>query len=230
MAESTTNKSPITIAIVDNDLITLKTLQSLINQTTNIHVTWISQSGRSALTQCLEDDNSPDVLLLDMGLSDIPGTQVCRRIRRNSSEPKILAITSYPIELYAADIADSGAQGIIEKNDYLNLYYAIRQIKENNIISPVSFRNYFETSKTAHQRLEMTPKDGFESLTYTEIQVLNMLSGGIDPKNIAKQLSITPTTVRTHMMHIRFKLKSFTTAQALVKWTREYNGGLVCMK
>lgn len=81
-------------------------------------VVWAVGSGAQALHHCVyESDNAaPDVLLLDMPLTDILGPDVCRRIRETQDATAILGITSYSLDHYRQMAIDSGAQGLIAKS------------------------------------------------------------------------------------------------------------------
>lgn len=217
----------IRIAIVDNDLVTMHALSALLRRAGQFDIIWTAQTGRDALTLCLEDDRNPDVLLLDMGLSDMPGSLVCRRLRRNAAVPSILAITSYPLERYAAEAATSGAQGIIAKQEYHAIASAIRTLAGGGTIpSPIDLDPacLCQPADQAHGRLERERLTGIETLSYSEMQVLTMLAQGLTYQQIATKLNIAPVTVRTHASHARTKIGARTTGEALVRWTQHKSG------
>lgn len=103
------------IAIADNDPITFRALESLLGR--DFTVLWTELSGRTAVIRCVEDRQIPDVLLLDMALSDAPGPRVCRCLRANLDTMPILATTSYLLEAFAERAAENRAQGIEGKAD-----------------------------------------------------------------------------------------------------------------
>lgn len=125
---------PFSIAIVDNDAIALYALRTLIEKTPTMRIIWTATTGREALTRCLEDNAAPDVLLIDMALSDMPGTVLCRRLRASTPFPKVLAITSYPLDIYETEAAEAGAQGIIAKDDFKMLAQAIAIIHGGGVL------------------------------------------------------------------------------------------------
>lgn len=206
------------IAIVDNDAIALYALRKLIENMDAMHIIWTAGTGREAMTRCLEDDAAPDVLLVDMALSDMPGTLLCRRLRANGASPKILAFTSYPLDIYAADAAEAGAQGIISKDDFTMLAKALAMIRNGGMLPTASVT--FETAEASFDRIRSTPPDPLSTLTFNEMRALELASQGLSSKEIAKQMGVMPVTVRTYTMHARTKLGATTLGEALVKWQR----------
>ena len=88
--------SPIRIGIVDNDELTLAALSTYLEHRFGSgSVAWRCVLGGKAVRLCRDEKTRPDVLLLDMSLSDMDGVAVCRAIRGEGSMP-ILAITSFP--------------------------------------------------------------------------------------------------------------------------------------
>lgn len=164
---------PFSIAIVDNDAIALYALRTLIEKTPTMRIIWTATTGREALTRCLEDNAAPDVLLIDMALSDMPGTVLCRRLRASTPFPKVLAITSYPLDIYETEAAEAGAQGIIAKDDFKMLAQAIAIIHGGGVLPA---NTPFETAENAYDRIRSTPADPLTTLTFNEMKALNLAS------------------------------------------------------
>lgn len=164
---------PFSIAIVDNDVIALYALRTLIEKTPTMRIIWTATTGREALTRCLEDDAAPDVLLIDMALSDMPGTVLCRRLRASTPFPKVLAITSYPLDIYETEAAEAGAQGIIAKDDFKMLAQAIAIVHDGDVLPA---NTPFETAENAYDRIRSTPADPLTTLTFNEMKALNLAS------------------------------------------------------
>ena len=182
-----------------------------------MRIIWTATTGREALIRCLEDDAAPDVLLIDMALSDMPGTVLCRRLRASTPFPKVLAITSYPLDIYETEAAEAGAQGIIAKDDFKMLAQAIAIVHDGDVLPA---NTPFETAENAYDRIRSTPADPLTTLTFNEMKALNLASRGLSSKEIAKQMKVTPVTVRTYTLHARTKLGAATLGEALVKWQR----------
>lgn len=78
----------------------------------------------------------------------------------------------------------------------------------------------FKTAENAYDRIRSTPADPLTTLTFNEMKALNLASHGLSSKEIAKQMKVTPVTVRTYTLHARTKLGAATLGEALVKWQR----------
>lgn len=120
----------ITIAVADNDAITLRALTALLERVDGFRVLWTAQSAREVIINCLTDERWPEVLLLDAELGDDRGTRVCRRLREIDGDAGILIITAYPLEAYRRESALAGAQGLVGKADYAWLSKAIRLVHD----------------------------------------------------------------------------------------------------
>ena len=106
------------LGIVDNDELTIGALTAYLRRHEPvIRIAWTVTAGRKAIELCLNEKKRPDVLLADMSLSDMEGVEVVRRIRLRTPLMPILAITSFPMEVYAPSVSNAGAQGIIAKRD-----------------------------------------------------------------------------------------------------------------
>ncbi len=120
--------SPIRIGIVDNDELTLAALSTYLEHRFGSgSVAWRCVLGGKAVRLCRDEKTRPDVLLLDMSLSDMDGVAVCRAIRGEGSMP-ILAITSFPLHRFAKRVADAGGQGIVAKRNLRNIGMALEQV------------------------------------------------------------------------------------------------------
>lgn len=139
---------------------------------------------------------------------------VCEPAHRS---PRYWPITSYPLDIYETEAAEAGAQGIIAKDDFKMLAQAIA-IVHNGDVLPAN--TPFETAENAYDRIRSTPADPLTTLTFNEMKALNLASHGLSSKEIAKQMKVTPVTVRTYTLHARTKLGAATLGEALVKWQR----------
>lgn len=90
---------PMNIGDVDNDELVLGALSSsLAGAFGRDAVAWRCLSGRRAVSLCLDGRTRPDVLLMDVSLSDMSGIEACRRIRERDGDMPVLMITAFPID------------------------------------------------------------------------------------------------------------------------------------
>ena len=115
-----------TLGVVDNDRFALCALKAYLDQTLDgITLAWMTEHANTAIARCMTGER-PDVLLVDMSMGDIDGVSVIRTIRERDRHTSLVAMTSFPLDEYAADAATAGAQAIVSKNDLQGLQDTIR--------------------------------------------------------------------------------------------------------
>ncbi|RSX50703.1 response regulator transcription factor [Bifidobacterium callimiconis] len=222
------------IAIVDNDVLALTALRALIEQQLpQCTVTWTTDDGQTAVDRCLTAATRPELLLVDMSMEGMSGISVCRRIRTETPDVTLLAVTSFTVNTYAAAAASAGAQGIVGKADVNRLcqgietvlnggtYVHIRSDDEPATDLPPSVT--FQTAQQAYERLDGGHSIGAGgkepyALSTQETTIMDLCCSGLDFTEIAERLNISPSTVRTHIGHIKTKLGARNLSQAVVRW------------
>ncbi|KFI52310.1 response regulator [Bifidobacterium biavatii] len=200
------------IGIVDNDRFALTMLTQTVGRAMpGSRVVWAVESGAQALHHCLYDRSAvPDVLLLDMSLTDVDGVEVCRRIRMASDRPPILGITSYALDHYRQAAIDAGAQGIIPKSSTpRELVEAISIVADGGVIG-----EGFTDAAAAHRSVVFASQPA-EVLSERERQVLDRYAANRSTDEIARELGIKPSTVFVVVGHAKSKLKAATRAEAI---------------
>lgn len=202
-----------TIGIVDNDRFALTMLAQTVGRAmAGMRVLWAVESGAQALHHCLYEGGQtvPDVLLLDMSLTDIPGPDVCRRIRETQERPAILCITSYSLDHYRRPAIDAGAQGLIAKSvTPRELAEAIVTVAQGGVIG-----DGFMTVADARAALDsMRQPDA--GLSDREREVLRLYSENFSTEEIAARLGIKASTVFVVMRHAKTKLGASTRSEAI---------------
>ncbi|MCH9275595.1 response regulator transcription factor [Bifidobacterium amazonense] len=200
------------IGIVDNDRFALAMLAQTVGRALpGVRVIWAVESGAQALHHCLYDTAAtPDVLLLDMSLTDLDGVEVCRRIRMASDRPAILGITSYAIDHYRQAAINAGAQGLIPKSSTpRELAAAIRVVADGGVIG----EGFMDTA-TAYRSVGAAAQP-VETLSERERQVLDRYAANRSTDEIARELGIKPATVFVVVGHAKAKLGAATRAEAI---------------
>lgn len=182
----------------------------------NVKILWSMTDGSKISFSRLDGIRLPDMMLVDMSLESMSGIAVCRRIRRRNSTTKLLAMTSFAIGCYGNDAADAGAQGIVNKNDEQDLLSGIREVSNGK-----TYGNYaFESAHIAHCRIRNSSANIFDIISNRELQVMDLMSGGMSDTDISLHLDIKEATVRKHIQSAIQKLNVETRIQAVIKWTK----------
>jgi len=158
---------------------------------------------------------APDVLLLDINLPDKSGLDVCKQLRVECPDVKILALSMHNDESYISAMLNLGAQGYVLKNtSRTELCAAIRALAEG--------RTYFsqEVTDTMMQSLMRERKGGTAKeppkISRREREVLKLIMDECTTQEIAAQLFLSEKTVESHRAALLAKLGARNTA-GLVK-------------
>ncbi|MBT1170819.1 response regulator transcription factor [Bifidobacterium sp. SO4] len=117
----------ITIALVDNDAMALMALRSLLARE-GFAVLWTAQLGAAAIQRCIRVQDRPDVLLVDMALTDMTGIDVCRAVRRWAPELPMFGMTAYDPAVYRDAACEAGATDVISKDAIAAITRMIRRL------------------------------------------------------------------------------------------------------
>src|SRR5512145_2770673 len=159
----------------------------------------------------------PDVLLLDMELPGLKGTEIAQRLRQQRSPVRILGISAHDDEGYIFGLLMQGAAGYMTKDDALTaIGEAVRGVARGEVgwfsrrvMAKVMQRNFGEAA--------VTPPDQTVVLSLRERQVLQLVAQGEANEQIAQILKIADGTVKNHVTNIYSKLGVRTRAEA-VAW------------
>lgn len=218
-AGCTSQRRPLRIAIVDNDMVTLMGLGAMLSKVLpGAQIRWTEQEGSRAVERLMGFSESIDVLLLDMGLSDTTGTAVCHAIRSRWAKPIIVGITSYSVEYYAERAAQAGAQGLIAKDYIGNCRSVIGNLLRGTPMSiNVGGKEIrFETAQAAHERLSAVEET--KPLSARESETLALYAKGVRPAEIAQQLGIASGTVQTLLKRVQEKWGVQKRSELIQRW------------
>jgi len=187
------NRPRARVLIVDDD----PNIHELIAPTLEEHgyATSGATDAREALLLVKRD--VPDVVLLDVRLPDISGYQLCRRLREDLGDSiAIIMISGERVEAL-----DRTAGLLLDADDY--------------VVKPFVLDELLARVQRLARRSRPVPRTLSAGLTPRELEVLRLLTNGLDHLAIAHDLVIAPKTVEKHIEHILLKLGVHTRAQAV---------------
>jgi DNA-binding NarL/FixJ family response regulator len=167
----------------------------------------------------------PDVVLMDIRMPELDGVEATRILTAEDDTVKILVLTTFDVDEYALEALRAGASGFLLKDVRPDeLVRAIRVIADGEtLLAPSVIHRLLDTfADGTLPQPEGTMR--LATLTETEVKVLTLVGGGLSNQEIAEQLSVADTTVRTHLRHIMEKLRLRDRVQAVVF---AYDAGLV---
>ena len=167
----------------------------------------------------------PDVVLMDVRMPTLDGVQATKLLVAEDPSIKILILTTFDIDEYAIEALRAGASGFLLKDVRPEeLAQAIRVIARGDaLLAPSVTRRLLDTLAGS---FPPQPKQArvLGSLTDGELRVLTLVGTGLSNDEIAHELFVADTTVRTHLRHIFEKLELRDRIQAVVL---AYDTGLV---
>ncbi|PKN93182.1 MAG: DNA-binding response regulator [Chloroflexi bacterium HGW-Chloroflexi-6] len=157
-----------------------------------------AESGEDAIQRCAEF--LPDVILMDMVMPGMDGASTTRIIRQKFPQVQILALTSFKEADLIKNALEAGAIGYLLKNVSADeLARAIRAAHSGRAtLSPEAAQSMVETAN-------QPPTAGLD-LTDRERTVLSLMVEGLNNTQIAGKLTVSPSTVKSHVSNILSKL------------------------
>jgi DNA-binding NarL/FixJ family response regulator len=209
------------VMIVEDDRVTRERFSSAISGDLRTTLAAAVGTGREAIARL--PAVRPDVLLVDLGLPDVHGTEVIRCAAREVPQCDIMVITMFGDERNVLASVEAGAVGYVLKDcldpDLVAQVVALRA--GSAPMSPGIARMVLKRLRAAHDAAE--PPAG---LTPREDEVLRLLARGYTYAETAEQLGITRHTVCSHIKNSYRKLAVRTAAEAVAKLGRADRGSL----
>lgn len=213
----------IRVAIVDDNRSMRNTLAQSLNHNRGIKVILQAGGGDDFLAQLKElpKERLPEVVLMDVHMPGMNGIEVVKHGKALFPAMKFLMLTGSEDDDTVFDAIQSGASGYLLKNEKLSVIIEhVHQLARNNSapMSPLIARkvlNLLTRLERSNETPEARSAAEMYSLTTREQEVLTWLVEGLDFRQIASELHISPNTVRKHISNIYEKLHVSSKAQAI---------------
>jgi len=194
----------IRVLIVDDHTLVRDGIKALLALSADIEVVGEAANGMEALEKVKEF--APDVVLMDLAMPIMGGLEATRRIRKEFTGTKVLALTQYDDADYVVPVIEAGAQGFITKmSAFSELATAIQSVyRGESYLSPSAATALVEEFQV--KRGAEGEKDSYQQLTNREREVLKLLAEGYTAREIADMLVVSPKTVEWHRTSLMEKL------------------------
>lgn len=192
----------IRVILADDHPVVRDGLAAIVNQQTDMQVVAEAGDGEEALR--LFDEHLPDVMVLDLRMPKKDGVQVVQTVLEKHPKARLLIMTTFDGDEDIFRSLSQGAKGYLLKDaPRAEILSAIRAVSED--------RPYTSSSIAAKALQRM----GKPSLTQREMSVLQEIAQGRSNKDIARRLSITEGTAKTHVKSILTKLDAISRTEAV---------------
>ena len=204
--------------IADDHELVRFALRSLLEGEPDLELLGEADNGDDAVTAVI--DQKPDVLLLDMRMPGRGGAEVCRQVREDCPDTRVLVLTSYDDDEELFGVLAAGASGYLLKDARPdNIAQAVRAVAEGQAV----FDDVIAQRIIAGRQGAEIGAEGAavrDSLSERELEVLRLMAKGLSNKEIGRALWIGETTVKTHVSHILRKLDQADRTQAVLMAVR----------
>jgi DNA-binding NarL/FixJ family response regulator len=187
---------PIRLLVCDDHPVVRSGLRGILSSQPDFEVVAEAPDGIWAVA--LADRFTPDVVLMDLRMPRMDGVAATGKIKAEHPEIQILVLTTYETDADILRAVEEGATGFLLKDaSEENLFDAIRQTArgETPLAPGVAARLVRRLRETAD-----------EQLSSREIEILQLVAQGMNNKQVGRNLLISESTVKAHMLHIFEKL------------------------
>jgi DNA-binding NarL/FixJ family response regulator len=203
------------VLLVDDDDLMRAGLAAVLSSDKTIDVVGEASDGRRALEQVRA--LAPDVVLMDVRMPDLDGIAATRDVVAAFPEAKVVILTTFEQDDYIFGALNAGASGfLLKRTSPEELIAAIHTVAAgDSLLSPSVTKRVIE--RVAQQpAAELAPDQRLEHLTPREREVLEQVARGLSNGEIAAELVIEESTVKTHVKRILMKLRLRDRVQAVI--------------
>lgn len=213
-SKSPVSKAQINVAVVEDDPQQRTNVVQLLNSRPEFNC--IAQFGSPTEAVRALPHVAADVVLMDIRMSGKSGIECIRELKPQMPHTQFMVLTVFQEDAQIFEAIKAGATGYMIKKDFGQpLLQGIQDLHSGG--SPMSCQIARKVLAAFRESLTTKSAPDDSPLTPAERQVLNCLSRGLLYKEIADELHIALSTVRTHVHHIYGKLQAHTRTEAVLK-------------
>jgi DNA-binding NarL/FixJ family response regulator len=214
----------IRVLIVDDQALVRTGFRMILEAEQDLEVVGEAADGVEAIAEARQ--LAPDVVLMDVRMPELDGIEATRRLLSDGdSETKVVMLTTFDMDEYVYDALRAGASGFLLKDvPPEQLVDGIRSVANGDALLAPSITRRLIEEFVRSGPASTSPPAGLDQLTARELEVLRLIARGLSNAEIAKELFVGETTVKTHVAHVLMKLDLRDRVQAVVL---AYESGVV---
>jgi DNA-binding NarL/FixJ family response regulator len=214
------------VLIVDDQPLQRMGFRMVLESEPGVSVVGEAENGIDAVRRTA--DLSPDVVLMDIRMPGMDGIEATRRITETGGRSRVLVLTTFDLDEYVYAALRAGASGFLLKDARPDeLLAGIRAVALGDaVVAPALTRRllhaFTKALPTAERRAAEDPR--LRTLTDRELEVLRAVAAGLTNNEIASELRLSESTVKTHVSRAFAKIGARDRVQAVII---AYDVGLV---
>jgi DNA-binding NarL/FixJ family response regulator len=204
----------IRVLLVDDQELVRSGFRLMLDIAEGIDVVGEASDGREAVRLAKELD--PDVVLMDVRMPDVNGIEATQQLQRAGVGARVLVLTTFDLDEYVYGALKAGASGFLLKDaPREQLVTAVRTVARGEaLLAPAITQRLIERFVTRAPTPDASSV--LEELTQRELEVLRLMSRGLNNAEIAEHLILGQATVKTHVAAILRKVGVRDRVQAVV--------------
>jgi DNA-binding NarL/FixJ family response regulator len=207
----------IRILIADDQALVRAGFKMILDAEDDLNVIGEAEDGAKAVEQVKR--LKPDVVLMDIRMPELDGIEATRRIVDAAGEegPRVLMLTTFDLNEYVYEALRAGASGFLLKDvPPEQLAAGIRVVAAGDALLAPTITKRLISEFAASAPMDPAPPSGYDELTEREREVFGLIARGLSNAEIAAELIVSETTVKTHVARVLMKLRLRDRVQAVV--------------
>ena len=226
----------IRLYVIEDQPKILKNQLKLLEAFDEVEIVGTALSGEEALEELSAMEQKPDVILCDLGLPQMSGIDVTRKVKKDHPSVEILIFTIFDEEDKVLEAVKAGASGYLLKGaEAKKIVDSIKEVRQGgSVIQPSLARallRHFRmpesgppppgSLRTEDDKAEANAANGRRALTERELECLQIIAKGLSNNEAAQVLGLSKATIRTHLEHIYQKLDVTNRVEAVTEGIRQ---------
>lgn len=208
-------KAPARVVVVDDQTVVREGIVMLLGLLPGIEVVGSGGDGEEAVR--LVAELAPDVVLMDLRMPRVDGAEATRRIRAEHPGTQVVVLTTFADDDSLFPALRAGARGYLTKDAGGDeIVRAVEDVLSGDAgLSPRIQRRLLERFSEPEQPEQPAPMEPPDGLTARETEVLVLIAEGMTNQEIAREMRVSPATVKTHINNLFAKTGLKDRAQAV---------------
>ncbi|HEX8101376.1 MAG TPA: response regulator transcription factor [Solirubrobacteraceae bacterium] len=218
--------APVRVLIADDQALVRAGFRMILDSEPGLEVVGEAVDGRQAIA--LARELRPDVVLMDIRMPEVDGLAATREVVGDGGEPpvRVLVLTTFDLNEYVYEALRAGASGFLLKDaPPEELVAGIHVVARGDaLLAPSITKRLIQEFARATPAAPAAPLPAVDELTARELEVFKLIARGLSNAEIAAELVVSDTTVKTHVARVLMKLGVRDRVQAVVL---AYEAGVV---